>query len=98
VSAEKPLCGSPAGEGDGATQVGEPQAVRPLQADILGQQEPQEARPGHSLPAQALHLPDLWLSGSVADPGSGAFLTPGSGIRNRFFRIPDLKPQIFLRA
>ncbi len=28
----------------------------------------------------------------VADPGSGAFLTPGSGIRNRFFpgsRIPD---------
>jgi hypothetical protein len=28
------------------------------------------------------------------DPGSGAFLTPGSGIRNRFFpdpgsRIPD---------
>ncbi len=32
---------------------------------------------------------------SVADPGSGAFLTPGSGIRNRF--IPDPKP-IFLRA
>ncbi len=29
------------------------------------------------------------------DPGSGAFLTPGSGIRNRF--IPDPKP-IFLRA
>jgi hypothetical protein len=34
--------------------------------------------------------------------GSGAFLTPGSGIRNRFFldpgsRIPDPKP-IFLRA
>ncbi len=31
---------------------------------------------------------------SVADPGSGAFLTPGSGIRNRFFsdlgsRIPN---------
>jgi hypothetical protein len=31
------------------------------------------------------------------DPGSGAFLTPGSGIRNRFFpdtgsRIPDPKP------
>jgi hypothetical protein len=44
---------------------------------------------------------------SVADPGSGAFLTPasgipGSGIRNRFFpdhgsRILDLKT-IFLRA
>jgi hypothetical protein len=46
---------------------------------------------------------------SVADPnpGSGAFFTPGSGIRNRFFsgsrildlrcRIPDPKP-IFLRA
>ncbi len=43
------------------------------------------------------------------DPGSGAFLTPGSGIRNRFFpdpgsrisdpgsRIPDPKP-ICLRA
>jgi hypothetical protein len=32
----------------------------------------------------------------VADPGSGAFLTPGSGTRNRFFpnpgsRIPDPK-------
>jgi hypothetical protein len=23
------------------------------------------------------------------DPGSGGFLTPGSGIRNRFFRIPN---------
>jgi hypothetical protein len=39
---------------------------------------------------------------SVADPGSGAFLTPGSGIRNRFFsdpgsRIPDPKP-ILLRV
>ncbi len=34
---------------------------------------------------------------SVPDPGSGAFLTPGSGIRNGFFRIPDPKP-IFLRA
>ncbi len=76
MSAKKPLCGAPAGEGDGAAQVGEPQAVRPLQADILGQQEPQEARPGHSLPAQALHLPDLRLSGSVAVPEPGAFLTP----------------------
>jgi hypothetical protein len=44
------------------------------------------------------------ISSSVADtdPGSGAFLTPGSGIRNRFFpdpgsRIPDPKT-IFLRA
>ncbi len=26
----------------------------------------------------------------VADPRSGAFLTPGSGIRNRFFPDPDL--------
>ncbi len=39
---------------------------------------------------------------SVADPGSGAFLTPGSGIRNRFFpdpgtRILDPNP-IFLRT
>ncbi len=32
---------------------------------------------------------------SVADPGSGAFLTPGSGIG--FFQIPDPKP-LFLRA
>jgi hypothetical protein len=33
----------------------------------------------------------LILQHSVADPvpGSGAFLTPGSGIRNRFFRISD---------
>jgi hypothetical protein len=28
--------------------------------------------------------------------GSGAFLTPGSGIRKNLFRIPDPKP-IFLR-
>jgi hypothetical protein len=43
----------------------------------------------------------------IRDPGSGAFLTPGSGIRNRFFpdpgsRIPDLGSRIpdplFLRA
>ncbi len=27
---------------------------------------------------------------SVADPGSTAFLTPGSGILKGFFRIPDL--------
>ncbi len=35
---------------------------------------------------------------SVADPdpGSGAFLTPGSGIRDRFFRIPDLGSQIHI--
>jgi hypothetical protein len=38
----------------------------------------------------------------IRDLGSGAFLTPGSGIRNKFFqdpgsRIPDPKP-IFLRA
>ncbi len=45
----------------------------------------------------------------IRDPGSGAFLTPGSGIRNRFFpdpgsrisdpgsRIPDPKP-ILLRV
>jgi hypothetical protein len=41
------------------------------------------------------------ISVSDPDPGSGAFLTPGSGIRNRFFpdpgsRIPDPKT-IFLR-
>ncbi len=42
------------------------------------------------------------ISVADPDPGSGAFLTPGSGIRNRFFpdpgsRIPDPKT-IFLRA
>ncbi len=41
------------------------------------------------------------VRGSVADPGSGAFLTPGpgSGIRNRFFldpgsRILDFESQV----
>jgi hypothetical protein len=42
--------------------------------------------------------PDIILT-SVADPGSGAFLTHGSGIRNGFFpdpgsRIPDLGSRI----
>jgi hypothetical protein len=34
---------------------------------------------------------------SVADPdpGSGAFLTPGSGIRNRFFPDPGSQDHIF---
>jgi hypothetical protein len=32
---------------------------------------------------------------SVADPGSGAFLTPGSGIRNRFFPDPGSPTHIF---
>ncbi len=44
----------------------------------------------------------FWSSVADPDPGSGSFLTPGSGIRIRFFpdpasRIPDSKP-IFLRA
>jgi hypothetical protein len=36
---------------------------------------------------------------SVADvnPGSGAFLTPGSGIRNRFFSDPGSQTHIFER-
>ncbi len=49
-------------------------------------------------------FPTAFMTYSVADPdpGSGAFLTPGSGIRDRFFadpgsRIPDPKT-IFLRA
>jgi hypothetical protein len=37
-------------------------------------------------------LPTLSTSVADPDPGSGAFLTPGFGIRNRFFRIPDPKP------
>jgi hypothetical protein len=34
------------------------------------------------------------LSYSVADPGSGAFLTPGSGSRNRFFPDPGFQTHI----
>jgi hypothetical protein len=37
------------------------------------------------------------ISVADPDPGPGAFLTTGSGIRNGCFRIPDLKP-IFLKA
>ncbi len=33
------------------------------------------------------------LSVADPDPGSGAFLIPGSGIRNRFVRIPHLGSQ-----
>ena len=43
-----------------------------------------------------LHFQEV-LRIRIGDPGSGAFLTPGSGIRNVVFRIPDPKP-IFLRA
>jgi hypothetical protein len=37
-------------------------------------------------------LLEIQYNSSVADPdlGSGAFLSQGSGIRNEFFRIPDL--------
>ncbi len=35
------------------------------------------------------------LTGSVADPGSGAFLTLGSGIRNRVFLDPRSQTHIF---
>jgi hypothetical protein len=35
---------------------------------------------------------DLHCSVADPDPGFGAFLTPGSGIRNRFF--PDPGPRI----
>jgi hypothetical protein len=31
----------------------------------------------------------------IRDPGSGAFLTPGSGIRNRFFPNPGSLTHIF---
>jgi len=36
-----------------------------------------------------------FLYGSVADPGSGAFLTTGSGILNRFFPDPGSQTHIF---
>jgi hypothetical protein len=47
-------------------------------------------------------LSAVQVSVADPDPGSGAFLTPGSGIRNTFFpypgsQIPDPKT-IFLRA
>jgi hypothetical protein len=44
-------------------------------------------------------LPFTVLGFSVADPdpGSGAFLTPGSGIRNRFFPDPGSQTHIFER-
>jgi hypothetical protein len=35
------------------------------------------------------------LAEGVADPGSGAFLTPGSRIRNRFFPDQLFKNKIF---
>jgi hypothetical protein len=40
---------------------------------------------------------ELMVGSSVADPdpGSGAFLTPGSGIRNRFFPDPGSQTHIF---
>jgi hypothetical protein len=47
-----------------------------------------------------IHVTEMQLHRSNQCCGSGAFLTPGSGIRNRFFAgtwISDPKP-IFLRA
>jgi hypothetical protein len=42
-------------------------------------------------------LSNIWVWDSVADPdpGSGAFLTPGSGIRNRFFPDPGSQTHTF---
>jgi hypothetical protein len=37
----------------------------------------------------------LFSSVADADPGSGAFLTPGSGIQNRFFPDPGSRTHIF---
>jgi hypothetical protein len=55
-----------------------------------------------SLKIYAIKNKNIPASVADPDPGSGAFLTPGSGIRNRFFpdpgsRIPNPKT-IFLRA
>jgi hypothetical protein len=36
----------------------------------------------------------LTVKSSLSDPGSSEFLTPGSEIRERFFRIPDPQPII----
>ncbi len=38
---------------------------------------------------------DMIISVADPDPGSGAFLTPGSGIRNRFFPDPGSQTHIF---
>jgi hypothetical protein len=40
-------------------------------------------------------LRELEYTVSVADPGSGAFLTSGSGIRNRFFQGPGSRIPVF---
>ncbi len=41
----------------------------------------------------ASHRSVLWIR--IRDPGSGAFLTPGSGIRNGFFPDPGFQTHIF---
>jgi hypothetical protein len=47
---------------------------------------------------QAISISIYQLVPNVADPdpGSGAFLTPGSGIRNRFFPDPGSQTYTFL--
>jgi hypothetical protein len=49
------------------------------------------------LPSTSKKLRKTLISTSIADPdpGSGAFLTPGSVIRNRFFPDPGYQTQIF---
>ncbi len=74
----------------------------PLQVNVPRKQVPTQFRGKKSVFVES--DPELLEPYSVADPdpGSGAFLTPGSSIHYRFFpdpgsRIPDPKPT-FLRA
>ncbi len=72
---------------------------------VRGAPRPWARRPAarsRPLPPQLCNTAQVWTSVADPDPGSGAFLTTGSGIRNRIIpdpgsRIPDPKP-IFLRA
>ncbi len=58
---------------------------------------PEKIRTRMFLAAEYFIGPFLTLITSVADPdpGSGPFLTPGSGIRNRFFPYPGYQTHIF---
>jgi hypothetical protein len=48
-----------------------------------------------SAPKKSFAQKTDYFSVADPDPGSGAFLTPGSGIRNRFFPEPGSQTHIF---
>jgi hypothetical protein len=53
-----------------------------------GRLRPHQDRRGEDAHRTARRSGTRCFLGGVADPGSGAFLTPGAGIRNRFFPDP----------